>query len=211
MALAATIWRCGCFDRAQLTADTCPQQLPLVHQVSRIDYHAMVEIARKPHQTSDIERSHALHPKKSGKKYPPIWRSNTERGLWVMLPYELVLRPHDIHPGFRPRHVWFIMRLMAQPRRDHLGDGRIRATYSQLRNATAREDARNAGRKLRARKGDPSYDSIRRWAADLKKFGLISWVPGGNVAGTESASVFDLSKLADRVEKLRVERQTRQA
>jgi hypothetical protein len=40
---------------------------------------------------------------------------------------------------------------------------------------------------------------------------LISWVPGGNVAGTESASVFDLSKLADRVEKLRVERQTRQA
>lgn len=173
-------------------------------------YHAVVETSRLPNQTGDAQNGHSQHPKKSGKKFPLIWRSNTEDGHWVKLPYELVLRPHDIHPGFRPRHVWFIMRLMAQPWRDHLGDGRIRATYSQLRNATAREDARNAGKKLRARKGDPSYDSIRRWAADLKKFGLISWVPGGNVAGTESASVFDLSKLADRVEKLRVERQTRQ-
>jgi hypothetical protein len=103
------------------------------------------------------------------------------------------------------------MRLMAQPWHDHLGDCRIRATYSQLRNATSRQDARNAGKKLRARKGDPSYDSIRRWAAELKKFGLITWVPGGNTSGAESASTFDLSKLADRVEKLRLERQARRS
>jgi hypothetical protein len=126
-----------------------------------------------------------------------------------MLPQELVLRPQDIHPSFRARHLWFVMRLMAQPMRDYLGECQIRATYSQLRNAATRNDARNAGKKLRARKGEPSYDAIRRWARELKKFGLITWVPGGNAGGVESASVFDLSKLADKVQQLRLERTAR--
>lgn len=169
-----------------------------------------METTRTQQPTSDTAGSQ-LPPQRSGSRWPPIWRTNTGLGDWVQVPFEIVRRPHDIHPRFQPRHAWLIMRLMAQPRHDHLGDCRIRATYSQLRNATSREDARNAGKKLRARKGDPSYDSIRRWAAELKKFGLITWVPGGNTSGAESASIFDLSKLADRVEKLRLERQARRS
>lgn len=148
-------------------------------------------------------------PKGRRMKYPPIWRFEAKDGYWLMLPQELVLRPHEIHPSFKPRHLWFVMRLMAQPARDYLGECRIRATYSQLRNATSRDDVRNERKKLRAKKGDPSYDAIRRWAAELKRYGMITWVPGGNAGGVETASVFDLSKLADRVQQLRVERVAR--
>jgi hypothetical protein len=168
-----------------------------------------VETHRTHQRVSERGDEQEVSPKKGRKKYPPIWRFDAKDGYWLMLPQELVLRPHHVHPSFRPRHLWFVMRLMAQPMRDYLGDCRIRATYSQLRNAASRDDARNAGKKLRAKKGEPSYDAIRRWAAELKRFGLITWVPGGKVGGVESASVFDLSKLADRVQQLRLERAAR--
>ena len=133
----------------------------------------------------------------------PLWMVETESGSWLKFPVELVLCPHEIHQRLRPRHVWLVMRLLAQPMSDHKGDFKIRATWSQLRNAAGRQSATPQDKKLRALKGDPSYDSIRKWAGELKSSGLLTWVPGGKRGVQDVASTFDLSCIVTRVEMVR--------
>ena len=112
---------------------------------------------------------------------------------WLKFPEDLVLAPEQIDRRLDPRHVWLIMRLIAQPAPDHVGPYRVRATWSQLRNSAARTDRGNRNKKARARSGYVSYDTVRKWAADLKRFGLLDWVPGGRGEDGDRPSVFDFS------------------
>jgi hypothetical protein len=133
-------------------------------------------------------------------RYPEAWGQLP--CAWLKVPKDFVLRPHLLHPKLQPRHVWLIMRLLAQPRSDLLGDYRVRATWSQLRNASDRDDPSNVGKKLRKKKGDPSYDTIRKWGGELKRMGLLTWRSGGRSGDQERASTFDYSALVRKLEQL---------
>ena len=149
-------------------------------------------------------------PVQTNSKRRVYWIGNSYKGRWLKFPEEFVLCPHEIDHRLRPRHVWLIMRLLAQPVRDHQGDFKVRATWSQLRNAAGRQSATPQDKKLRSLKGDPSYDSIRKWAGDLKNWGLLRWVPGGKRGEQDVASTFDLKNITYKVEEVRQARIKRQ-
>lgn len=149
-------------------------------------------------------------PAKAKVQKPILWIGDSRDRGWLMVPEEFVVCPHEIDHRIRPRHVWLIMRLLAQPKRDYKGDFKVCATWSQLRNAAGRQSVTPQDKKLRSLKGDPSYDSIRKWARDLKSWGLLRWVPGGKRGEQDVASTFDLKYVVTRVEEVRQARKRRQ-
>jgi hypothetical protein len=137
---------------------------------------------------------------------PSYWIEEVDKRRWLKFPEDLVVAPHKIHPKLDPRHVWLIMRIIAQLPADHLGGYRVRATWSQLRNANDQFKPRGSGKKARAKSGYVSYDAIRKWARELKGFGLVDWTPGGRGEAGDRPSIFDLTSFAMKTLEVRRER-----